>query len=186
MQSRRYENTSFSTSLYELDRMINEREDPGDDNVTLQEIRAKVPVQSQDYVDVFSKAASDQLPPHRSYDHRIQLLSQIIPLDIALSGINRRTNSRLSSSTYLRTLIKALLRLVKLRTPHLPSLLGNLTAACASVSISVSSTSCHARTGTLYLLLTRLSPELVKLKSLLSLIFAKRSTGSGYTLIPRS
>ena len=27
----------------------------------------------RDYTDVFSKEASDQLPPHRSYDHKIQL-----------------------------------------------------------------------------------------------------------------
>lgn len=27
----------------------------------------------KDYADVFSKEASDQLPPHRSYDHKIQL-----------------------------------------------------------------------------------------------------------------
>jgi hypothetical protein len=70
MQSRRHNNISFSTSLYELDRIIDERENL-DDDATLEEIKAKVPVQSQAYLDVFSKAASDQLPPHRSYDHRI-------------------------------------------------------------------------------------------------------------------
>ena len=43
MQSRHYKNTSFSTSLYELDRIINEREDL-DDDATLKEIKAKVPV----------------------------------------------------------------------------------------------------------------------------------------------
>jgi hypothetical protein len=75
MQSRRQDNISFSTSLYEIDRMINEKEDL-DDDTTLEEIKAKVPVQSQAYLDVFSKAASDRLPPHRSYDHRIQLESE--------------------------------------------------------------------------------------------------------------
>jgi hypothetical protein len=29
----------------------------------------------QEYADVFSKAASDELPPHRPYDHFIQLES---------------------------------------------------------------------------------------------------------------
>ena len=43
IQSRYYKNTSFSTSLYELNRIINEREDL-DDNATLEEIKAKVPV----------------------------------------------------------------------------------------------------------------------------------------------
>jgi transposase InsO family protein len=77
MQSRRCENTSFSTSLYELDRLIEERETLGkDDDVTVEEIRSKVPVQSQAYAEVFSKAASDRLPLHRLYDHRIQLESE--------------------------------------------------------------------------------------------------------------
>ena len=98
MQSRRQGNISFSTSLYELDRLIEERgtlidhgqegsTDHGqqgpvsslvvldDDEVTREETKAKVPVQCQAYLDVFSKAASDRLPPHRSYDHRIQLES---------------------------------------------------------------------------------------------------------------
>ena len=33
----------------------------------------KVPEAYRDYLDVFSKAASDVLPPNRSYDHKIQL-----------------------------------------------------------------------------------------------------------------
>jgi hypothetical protein len=56
--------------------MIEEREDPGDDDIMLEEIKSRVPVHSQAYADVFSKAASDRLPPHRSYDHRIQLESE--------------------------------------------------------------------------------------------------------------
>lgn len=55
--------------------MINEKEDL-DDDTTLEEIKAKVPVQSQAYLDMFSKVVSDRLPPHRSYDHRIQLESE--------------------------------------------------------------------------------------------------------------
>jgi transposase InsO family protein len=76
MQSRRQDNVPFATSLYELDRLIEERTDKGDDDITLEEIKSKVPVQSQAYADVFSKAASDRLPPHRSYDHCIQLESE--------------------------------------------------------------------------------------------------------------
>jgi hypothetical protein len=58
MQARHKDNISFSTSLYELDRLIKERE-VIDDEATLKEIRSKVPLASQDYADVFSKAASD-------------------------------------------------------------------------------------------------------------------------------
>jgi hypothetical protein len=55
--------------------MINEKEDL-DDDATLEEIKTKVPVQSQVYLDVFSKAASDRLPLYRSYDYYIQLESE--------------------------------------------------------------------------------------------------------------
>ena len=72
MQARRRDNIPFSTSLYELDRTLKDRETLNDD-VIIEEIRSKVPAQSQAYEDVFSKAASDRLPPHRSYDHYIQL-----------------------------------------------------------------------------------------------------------------
>ncbi len=58
MQARRKDNISFSTSLYKLDRLIEERE-VIDDEATLKEIRSKVLLVSQDYADVFSKAASD-------------------------------------------------------------------------------------------------------------------------------
>jgi hypothetical protein len=41
MQARCCDNTTFSTSFYELDRMVEEREAP-DDNVTVEEIKFKV------------------------------------------------------------------------------------------------------------------------------------------------
>jgi hypothetical protein len=64
--------TVFTTSLYEIDKLIEEK-------TCLQEetpeqlVERQLPTQYADYKDVFSKAASDQLPPHRSYDHKIQL-----------------------------------------------------------------------------------------------------------------
>ena len=72
MHIRRNENTVFSTSLYELDRAIEEQEKQ-DDEETLSEIKAKLPAYLRSRESVFTKAASDQLPPHRSYDHHIQL-----------------------------------------------------------------------------------------------------------------
>ena len=46
----------------------------GQDNLEYQDlIESKLLAQYKDLKDVFSKAASDILPPHRSYDHQIEL-----------------------------------------------------------------------------------------------------------------
>lgn len=70
MQACRQENTSFSTNLYEFNRLIEDKENINNNTIT-EEIKLKVLLQNQAYLDIFSKAASDRLPPHRSYDHRI-------------------------------------------------------------------------------------------------------------------
>jgi predicted aspartyl protease len=72
LQARKKENITFQTSLYELDRLIKDKA-AQDDEATLEEIRSRLPTGFQLYEDVFSKAASNVLPPHRSYDHKIQL-----------------------------------------------------------------------------------------------------------------
>jgi len=69
---RRKETELFSVSLYEIDRELESR-GLADDSDNLQEVRRKLPQQYRTYEDVFSKAASDELPPHRSYDHKIEL-----------------------------------------------------------------------------------------------------------------
>lgn len=66
-------NEFFSTSLYEIDRILEDREDP--DEIT-EEIEKNLPSEYFPFKDVFSKTASDKLPPHRLYDHRIQLESE--------------------------------------------------------------------------------------------------------------
>src|SRR6185312_1348147 len=38
-----------------------------------------VPSQYHDFLDVFSKEAADQLPPHRSYDHKIPIMENSNP-----------------------------------------------------------------------------------------------------------
>ena len=72
--------TPFVTSLYEIDRIIEEKEaeairkDAAQDELTNEEmIDQKLPRQHHDSRDVFSKAASDQLAPHRLYDLKIKL-----------------------------------------------------------------------------------------------------------------
>ena len=67
---RRPQNELFSTSLYEIDRLIEDKE-------TAEELEQKLPEAYKDYIDVFSKAASNVLPPHRQYDHRIQLTGEL-------------------------------------------------------------------------------------------------------------
>ena len=62
--------TVFTTSLYKINKLIEEK-------TCLQEetpeqlVEHRLPTQYADYKDVFSKAASDQLPPHRLYDYKI-------------------------------------------------------------------------------------------------------------------
>ena len=41
--------------------------------------RLTVPREYHDYLDVFSKAKADELPPHRTFDHRIPLLENATP-----------------------------------------------------------------------------------------------------------
>jgi len=69
---RRKETELFSVSLYEIDRELESRQ-LVDDSDNLEEVRQKLPEQYRAYEDVFSKRASDELPPHRSYDHKIEL-----------------------------------------------------------------------------------------------------------------
>jgi hypothetical protein len=48
--------------------------------VTREQILAKLPLNYADFVDVFSKNQNDELPPHRFSDHKIELLPNAIPL----------------------------------------------------------------------------------------------------------
>jgi transposase InsO family protein len=70
---RRQENEMFTTSIYEIDQILDERVPTDDLQTVADDLRARVPREYWKYLDVFSKEASDTLPPHRSYDHKIQL-----------------------------------------------------------------------------------------------------------------
>ena len=68
----RPENEVFALSLYELDRMIEDRETldtPENEDL----LDTKLPEYLQNHRDSFSESASNQLPPHRPYDHKIHL-----------------------------------------------------------------------------------------------------------------
>lgn len=65
----------FQTSIYELDRLIDESidDDEREDEETERALDRLLLIKYRKFRDVFSKVRSDQLPPHRSYDHKIQL-----------------------------------------------------------------------------------------------------------------
>ena len=69
------ESTVFVTSLYEIDRILEEKANKRE--LTQEEHDAEVdkllPKRYHDIKDVFFKAASDELPPHRDNDHKIEL-----------------------------------------------------------------------------------------------------------------
>src|SRR5208282_5701230 len=72
------DNELFSTSLHELDRIINEKTATHSNAVSIvaiEEDLSRLPTSYCRFTDVFSKLASDQLPPNRPYDHKIVLES---------------------------------------------------------------------------------------------------------------
>jgi hypothetical protein len=67
---KRRTNELFSTSLYKIDYLIKDRLNLFS---PIKKELVYVPEAYRDFIDIFSKAASDRLPPHRSYDHKIAL-----------------------------------------------------------------------------------------------------------------
>ena len=73
---RRKDTEVFTASLHEIDRIIEEKRDAERQEEDLEEqqaIQEKLPEQYCEYTDVFSKSASDEMPPHRLNDYRIHL-----------------------------------------------------------------------------------------------------------------
>jgi predicted aspartyl protease len=68
------ENEVFITSLHEIECRIQElKSDPEEEEDWDEAVRKVLPEEYWPYIDAFSKVESDKLPPHRSYDHRIEL-----------------------------------------------------------------------------------------------------------------
>ena len=67
----------FQTSLYEIDRILEDRTREEEDRDTLELIRQKLPKCFTAFKNAFSKSASNRLPPHRVYDHKIQLTEEL-------------------------------------------------------------------------------------------------------------
>ncbi len=76
--------TTFAIIVTEIDRLQKTaRNKPEDVNLqelsheeTLKEVKAKLSSEYHDYLDVFDRAMTDQLPSHRSYDHKIELTGE--------------------------------------------------------------------------------------------------------------
>ena len=79
----KHKNTEvFITSLYEIDWTIEDKqlEEWQAEEVAEQElIQQQLPQQYKEYSDVFSKAASDELPPHQPNDYQIHLEDRTLP-----------------------------------------------------------------------------------------------------------
>ncbi len=79
--------TTFAIIVTKIDRLLktarNKLEDVDLQELSheeiLKEVKAKLSLKYHDYLDVFDRAMTDQLPPHRSYDHKIELTGEKTP-----------------------------------------------------------------------------------------------------------
>ena len=67
----RRDNEVFTTSLYEIDRIIDEREEKPAEETDEELVKRLLPTIYVGYKDAFLKAALDELPPYRMYDYKI-------------------------------------------------------------------------------------------------------------------
>lgn len=78
LHTRRRDNIAFTTSIHEINSLIDSRFQDASD-MELKQLKERVPADYHDFLKVFSKHESDKLPTHSTYDHRIE-----IPLDAQL------------------------------------------------------------------------------------------------------
>jgi hypothetical protein len=86
----------FTTSLYKIDHILEDRnlESPAEEETEEQMLRRIVPKEYHDLINVFSKSASDKLPPHRLYDHKIQLEGDLL---MGYSPLYKQTTEELQA-----------------------------------------------------------------------------------------
>jgi transposase InsO family protein len=91
----------FTTSLAEIEQILREKTYKPDDEE--REILEKLPTEYHDFQDVFSKKASDTLPPRRHCDHKIELEGNISPTEaIGHSPLFKQSAEELEAAkTYL-------------------------------------------------------------------------------------
>ncbi|KAI7975494.1 hypothetical protein EIK77_002299 [Talaromyces pinophilus] len=84
------------TSLHEIDKRIEELKNPVDsEDPEIEEIKKQLPERYWEYTDVFQKSKSDELPPHKSYDHKIELVGE---KDLGYSPIYRLGREELEAA----------------------------------------------------------------------------------------
>ncbi len=82
--AKRSDVTTFAIIVTEIDRLLKTARNKLEDidlqelshEEALEEVKAKLPSEYHDYLDVFDRAMADQLPPHRPYDHKIELTGE--------------------------------------------------------------------------------------------------------------
>src|SRR6266481_4445645 len=67
----RRDNKVFITSLYEINWIINEREEKLAEETNKELVKRLLPTIYAGYKDIFLKAALDKLPPYRIYNYKI-------------------------------------------------------------------------------------------------------------------
>jgi hypothetical protein len=94
------DSVTFVTSIYEVDSLIRkkelESEAPGLTDEQLVELR--LPSVYEDLKDVFSKAASNILPPHRKYDHQIELEEGVNESSLGYSPLRHQSLEELQAT----------------------------------------------------------------------------------------
>ena len=88
------------TTLHEIDCVLDQKAAlAGDDPELRRQALAQVPKQYHDFLDVFSKADSDELPPFRpSVDHKIELLPDAQPEDLGYTGLWKLSTEELEAA----------------------------------------------------------------------------------------
>jgi len=99
---KRAENTFFTTSLFEIERELGARKDPEpalseqqQEETELQWLSRVLPEEFREFADVFSKEASNVLPPHRPYDHKIQIDGPKGPESLGYSPLRQQSTYEL-------------------------------------------------------------------------------------------
>jgi len=67
----RKDNKVFTTSLYKINRIINNREERLDKETNKELVKRLLSTIYTGYKDAFLKAALDKLPPYQTYDYKI-------------------------------------------------------------------------------------------------------------------
>jgi len=112
MNLQKKENEAFVTSLYEISRELEASQAPDlapeeapaslqqPYETELQWLGRILPVELRDYADVVSREASNVLPPHRPYDHKIRLDSSDGPRAIGYSLLRHQSTLELQETKW--------------------------------------------------------------------------------------